>query len=75
MKKYTILQTIMLSFYERGEQRDYLIKRDDGFTLLCDGSTIWIEKGVDRHESITMANAVPLWIGQGKIQEISPRQT
>lgn len=70
MKKYTVLQTIMLSFIHNGEQEDYLFHKEDGWTLECDGSTIWVQKGELRHESITMANAIDIWVGQGKIEEI-----
>ena len=79
MKRYRIKSDIMLSFLTPRDQYDTMI---DNGELESDGSTIWLIKPVTnariasiseagrRHESITTANAIGLWLQEGKIEEI-----
>jgi hypothetical protein len=71
MKKYKILETIMLGFITRQDQYDSFFKPEDGYVLESDGSTIWAVKGEERHESITVAHAIGIWLGNGSIEELS----
>jgi hypothetical protein len=75
MKEYGIEKLIMLSFLKNNNQVDVLFGPQDGCNLLCDGSTIWITKGAEKAETITMANAIPAWLEKGSIQEIKPEVT
>ena len=60
MKKYKILKTVMLNFYDKEERADtdYLIHPNEGIHIECDGSTIWLINKYGRHESITQAHYV-----------------
>ena len=71
MKYYEILSDIMLGFLSRCGTVDYLFGPTEGWVLECNEHTIWVKKETIRHESITMANAVPIWLAQGKIKEIN----
>jgi hypothetical protein len=68
MKKYKVLKPVMLSFLTPRDQYDATIHPDDGdYTLESDGKTIWVLIKDERHESITTANAIDIWLEQGKI--------
>lgn len=68
MKRYRIKSDIMLSFLTPRDQYDTMI---DNGELESDGSTIWYLKDGKRHESVTTANAIGLWAGEGKVEEIN----
>ena len=69
MKKYKVIQPVMLSYLTARDQVDATFHPDDGdYTLECDGSTIWASLGEKRLETITMANAIDIWLEQGKIE-------
>ena len=71
MKRYAILDDIMLSFLCRSGTDDYFVGPQDGSTLECNEHTIWlVVDNTVKHESITMRNAVDLWLAQGKIREM-----
>ena len=73
MKRYRILEDIMLSALGRIGCHDFLIGPNDNCELECDGHTIWIAtrgRSSIQQESVTMANAIELWLKQGKIEEI-----
>lgn len=70
MKKYKIKSPIMLSFQLGNNQSDCMFHPEDAdYTITCDGHTIWITNGVQSQESITMANAIDIWVKQGKLVE------
>ena len=72
MKKYALLQDVLLSFLNGNDQIDALFGPLEHCYLECDGKTIWVvnvEKN-RRDESITMANAIDVWIERNKIKEI-----
>lgn len=62
---------IMLSFLTGNDQCDGMLHPDDGdYVLETDGHTIWVILDDKREESITMANAIDIWINQNKIEKI-----
>jgi hypothetical protein len=71
MKRYAILNDIMLSFLGRSGTDDYLIGPQDGSTLEANEHTIWLVVNTMKHESITTANAIDLWLADKKIKEIN----
>ncbi|MBI5732442.1 hypothetical protein HY967_00580 [Candidatus Jorgensenbacteria bacterium] len=74
MKKYRILKRVMLGFTTPQDQYDVIIGPEDGTILESDGHTIWTIKDGKRHESITMANAIDIWLGREAIVEISSKK-
>ena len=60
----------MLGFITSRDQYDASFYPEDGWSLECDGHTIWIIKGNERHESITTANAIDIWLSQGRVLEM-----
>jgi hypothetical protein len=69
MKRYSIISSIMLTFLGRNDSIDCMI--DPGEIILeSDGHTIWAIENNNRVESITMANAINIWLNQNKIKEI-----
>jgi len=56
IKKYRLLDSIILGFIGPREQIDVVINPKEGVTVECDGSTIWLVNRVGRHESTTTAN-------------------
>ncbi len=70
MKKYKLLQRIVLGFDTAQDQVDVLYKPTDGVILESDGHTIWVVKNDRRRESITEAHAIDAWLTEGWIAEI-----
>jgi len=70
MKKYMITKPIVLGFLTSQDQYDAIIKPEDGVTLESDSHTIWTIKNGKRNKSITMANAIDVWLKDGLITEI-----
>ena len=70
MKKYVITKPIVLGFLTPRDQYDVLFKPEDGVMLESDGHTIWTIKNGKRDESITTANAIDVWLKEGRIAEI-----
>jgi hypothetical protein len=71
MKRYRIKTEIALGFLTPQDQYDAIFTWWDG-ELESDGSTIWLVKGDGtRHESITMAYAIDVWLKEGRIEEIA----
>lgn len=71
VKKYKVLQPVMVSFLTARNQIDEMLHPDDGdFWLESDGHTIWALNSSNRLETITMANAINIWLEQGKIEEV-----
>jgi hypothetical protein len=73
IKKYKILNTIMLGFTDGREQGDVLFNSEDGFYLESDGETIWVIKEDKRYESITIANAIEIWKEQKFLEEMDTK--
>lgn len=68
MKEYKVIQPVMLSFLTARDQVDGLFHPDDAdYLLKSDGKTIWVFSKGEWRESITMANAIDIWLEQGKI--------
>lgn len=71
VKKYKVIQPVMLGFLTPQDQVDVLLDpKDREFWLESDGHTIWGMNSEQRQESITMANAIDIWLEQGKIEEV-----
>jgi hypothetical protein len=71
MKRYKVVKPIVLGFLSGREQVDSLIVPADGIVLESDGKTIWALEGEKRIESITMGNAIDLWLEQSKIEGLT----
>ena len=65
-----ITKPIVLGFLTSQDQYDAIIKPEDGVTLESDSHTIWTIKNGKRNKSITMANAIDVWLKDGLITEI-----
>ena len=75
MKKFRILKPVMLSFLTPQDQYDTIISPENDAVLESDNHTIWIiTKTGAREESITTANAIEIWLAEGKITEILEKQ-
>ena len=72
MKRYEILKLVMLGFLAPQDQFDVIIGPEENTILESDGHTIWIIQKGKRHESITVAYAIEIWLEDGKISEIYP---
>lgn len=70
MKKYRVLKSIVLGFLTPQDQYDMFFTPEDNITLESDIHTIWVIKNDKRHESITIAAAINVWLEQGLITEI-----
>lgn len=71
MQTYRLLAPIMLTFLTPQDSYDVMFSPVDlePVTLRCDGHTIWVVNCFHgEHESITTANAIDLWLEQGKIE-------
>lgn len=69
MKRYRILKLVILGFIVDGEQADAKLKVGEDL-IESDGHTIWALMDGQRVESTTMANAVGLWLTEGRIEEV-----
>lgn len=69
MKRYKLLKLVILGFYVEGEQCDATLKAGED-VLESDGHTIWAIIDGTRYESITQANAIGIWLQEGRIAEI-----
>ncbi len=69
MKRYKILKLVILGFHVEGERCNAKLKVDED-TLESDGHTIWAIIDGTRQESITQANAIGIWLQEGRIAEI-----
>jgi hypothetical protein len=69
IRKYKILETVMLGFHDGRDQTDAFYDPDKGFLLEReeDGDTIFVTLGDKRKESITQAHAIEVWLEDGKI--------
>ena len=56
MKRYRIVEPIVLGFLARLDQVNVLVKPEDDAVLESDGETIWLINERGRHESITNVN-------------------
>jgi hypothetical protein len=56
IKKYRLLQPIVLGFMDHRDQWDERVKPREDRTIECDGQTIWLVDNDGRHESTTRAN-------------------
>jgi|GEM_PF-4281977 hypothetical protein len=71
MKRYRVRQTIVLGFLGPQDQEDRQYQADTETIVECDGKTIFVVERGKREESITVADAVPLWVEQHKLEEIT----
>jgi hypothetical protein len=69
--KYRLLQPVVLGFLRRQDQANVLVEPEEGVTLECDGSTIWLVNEKGRHESITSANLMQV---PGVVEEITEEE-
>jgi len=68
IRKYKILETVMLGFNTHNDQYDAFY--DPGPTSVVlehEGDTITVTHGDKRKESITQAHAIDVWLKDGKI--------
>jgi len=72
VKKYKVLDVVVLGFLTAQSQYDEIFHPEDGVVLESDGQTIWATKDGKRKESITMAYAIDMWLDQGRLEEINP---
>lgn len=70
MKKYRVIGTIILGIQNGQEQADVILDANAPVFLECDGHTIWIVEGDDRHESISTVAAIIVGLRDGRIEEI-----
>ena len=73
MKRYKILETVMLGFNTHNDQYNSFYDPGTGFELEReeDGDTIFIALRDNRKESITQSHAIEVWLEDGKIEEIA----
>lgn len=71
MKRYRLLDTVVLVFIPSRDPVHYLLGPDCGGYLECDGRTVWYVRGEERHESITNADIITAAIMRGAVEEIT----
>ena len=71
MKKYKVIKPVMLTMLTPQDSYDASFHpADNDYILECNGSTIWVWSDYIKWETITTANAIDIWLEQGKIEEI-----
>lgn len=68
VKRYRIKKSILLGFLTPQQQCEVFLSEGE---LESDGSTIWLLKDGERHETTTVGWAVAHWLEQGRIEETS----
>ena len=66
--RYVLLKPAMLSFLT-SQFGQFDATFDPGTVLECDGSTIWLLRDDERHESITTASFIPIMLKNGTLKE------
>jgi hypothetical protein len=67
--RYRILGDIVLSFIVGNDQADFILGPDAG-VIEFDGSTLWLVKASERHESISEAAILDLYLNRGLVEQI-----
>jgi hypothetical protein len=70
MKKYSIVQTIMLSFLTHNDSYDALLGPANGYLKFDGKDIIFVTYNGKEVVSHTTNNAIALWLEQGKIEEL-----
>ena len=68
MKKYEILDKIVLGFLTHDDSDDVIISPKPDTFLEADDHTIWLVNKNGRFESHTTITAIQHWLEQGKIK-------
>ena len=71
MKRYRVVQTILLTFLTAQDKFDCLVKPDEGVVLEANEDTIWAHKDGQKQETITAGHMIDLWVKDSKIEEVT----